>query len=162
VHEILTFFQNLDFRRIFSEDNKLHFHGDLTLENIIWDPELQSKYYFIDPNLTSKFNSLECEIGKLYQSLQYNYEYCKSAKYTELSKNNVLFISHYSNKYSKMKSHLDNILIQNLSENSLASVKLHAVVHLFRVLPYIKNDKRKKEFILMQIITGIRQLNFIH
>lgn len=160
VRELLTFFQNLDFRGIFANDTKVQFHGDLTLENIIWDPDSQSNYYFIDPNLTSKFNSLECEIGKLYQSLKFNYEYHKSSKYAELSKNSILFISYYSDKYSKMKSHLDGTLIRSLSKSSLISVRLHAIVHLLRVLPYIKNDKIKKEFILMQIIIGIQDLSF--
>lgn len=162
VRELLTFFQNLDFRVIFGNDTKVQFHGDLTLENIIWDPGSQSKFYFIDPNLTSKFNSLECEIGKLYQSLKFNYEYYKSSKYVELSRNNILFFTNYSDKYSKMKSHLDSTLLRSLSESSFISVRLHAIVHLLRVLPYIKNDKIKKEFILMQIIIGIQELNVSH
>jgi hypothetical protein len=161
VREILTSFKNLDFEKIFNKDTKVHFHGDLTLENIIWDPSSQLKYYFIDPNPSSKFNSLESEIAKLYQSLEYNYENYKFAEYIEISKNNIFFISKYSDKYLRMKSHLDKILSRNLPESSILSVKLHAIVHLLRILPYVKNDKTKKEFILMQLILGIQHLKLI-
>ena len=161
VQEILTSFQNLDFEKIFYSDSKVHFHGDLTLENIIWDPSSHSRYYFIDPNSSLKFNSLECEIAKLYQSLKYNYEYFKFTDYIEVSKNNIMFSSKYSDKYLKMKSHLDRKLSRNFSELSILSVKLHTIVHLLRILPYVKNDREKKEFILMQIIIGIGDVTLI-
>jgi hypothetical protein len=72
-----------------------------------------------------------------------------------------MFSSKYSDKYAKMKSHLDRKLSRNFSELSILSVKLHTIVHLLRILPYVKDDREKKEFILMQIIIGIGDVNLI-
>jgi hypothetical protein len=159
VQKIMEIFKKIDFEEIFCQDLKVYFHGDLTLENIIWDPNVQSQYYLIDPNLSQIFNSLECEIGKIYQSLKFNYEHYKSADITVLSSNNYKFTLNYSDKYSKMKNHLDDFLLKRLTDRSRFSVQLHSLVHLLRIFPYVKNDHAKRDFLLIQLIIGIQNLN---
>jgi len=158
VYEMVDRFMQSNLDDIFSKDSMILFHGDLTLENIIWDPSAENKYYLIDPNVSSNFNSKESELAKLYQSLKFNYESHKYAEITEIAKNSFLFISHYSNKYSTLKNHLDEQLSRRLSRDRLASINMHSVIHLFRILPYLSHEKNKKKFIVLQIIIGLYEL----
>jgi thiamine kinase-like enzyme len=158
VYEMVDRFMQSNLDDIFSKDSMILFHGDLTLENIIWDPSAENKYYLIDPNVSSNFNSKESELAKLYQSLKFNYESHKYAEITEIAKNSFLFISHYSNKYITLKNHLDEQLSRRLSRDRLASINMHSVIHLFRILPYLSHEKNKKKFIVLQIIIGLYDL----
>jgi len=158
VHDMVTRLMQNNLQDIFSKDSRILFHGDLTLENVIWDPSAENKFYLIDPNVSSNFNSKESELAKLYQSLKFNYESHKYAEITEIAKNSFLLISHYSNKYSTLKSHLDEQLLRRLSRDRLVSINIHSVIHLFRILPYLSNEENKKKFILLQIIIGLHDL----
>ena len=158
VYEMVNRFLQSNLEDVFSKDSMILFHGDLTLENIIWDPSAENRFYLIDPNVSSNFNSKESELAKLYQSLKFNYESHKYAEITEIAKNSFLFISHYSNKYSTLKNYLDEQLSLRLSRDRMASINMHSVIHLFRILPYLSHEKSKKKFILLQIIIGLYDL----
>jgi hypothetical protein len=146
-----------DFNSYFREDLGLFFHGDLTLENIIWDPDLEQKFYLIDPNIGSRYCSYESEVAKIYQSIEFNYENLQKFQSSKLNRNEFTLQGEKNLRYVEIQHYLDSKFEKSRSKTSLVSIKMHTLIHLLRVLPYINNTGISKDVLVIQIFLGLRR-----
>ena len=156
-------FLKSDFNLYFSKDQGLFLHGDLTLENIIWNPESDLMFYLIDPNTGSNFSSYESEIAKIYQSIEFDYENLYRYEITKSGFNEFNIKADENLKYRQMQKYLDMKLIESRSKVSLISIKMHTLIHLLRVLPYVKNTVISQDVLAIQIYLGLhRRTNYTY
>lgn len=154
-------FLRSDFNLYFSKDQGLFLHGDLTLENIIWNPESDLMFYLIDPNTGSNFSSYESEIAKIYQSIEFDYENLCRYEITKSGFNEFNIKAGENLKYQQMRKYLDMKLVESRSTVSLISIKMHTLIHLLRVLPYVNNTVISQDVLAIQIYLGLhRRTNY--
>jgi hypothetical protein len=163
VEKIYSNFLRSDFNLHFCNDQGLFLHGDLTLENIIWNPESDFMFYLIDPNTGLNFSSYESEVAKIYQSIEFDYENLHKCEVTKLGLNELNIKADENPKYQQMQKYLEMKLMESRSEISLTSIKMHALIHLLRVLPYIKNSKIPQDVLAIEIYLGLyRRTNYTY
>jgi hypothetical protein len=150
-------FLQIDFKAIFKSDLGLFYHGDLTLENIIWNPRAEQRFYLIDPNFSLSFSSFETEVAKIYQSLEFDFENLEKSELVDLALNSFNFRVPRGSKYSEMEKYLSDKLVEYPYESSLVSIKIHALIHLLRTLPYAKNSRIPKSILVLQVFLGLNR-----
>lgn len=120
-------------------------HGDLTLENIMYDSE-SNLYKLIDPAGSRYMDAIEMDIGKLFQSLVCDYSSWKSkCDLTIVSDNSYLIPEKYlCNKYEELK-----LLV---SEKEYKKGVFYMCTYFIRMIPYMKN-KSQEHVLFVQLLT---------
>ena len=117
-------------------------HGDPTLENILVN---EHQLMLIDPNVETILPTWHLDWGKLYQSLNSEYELYLNKEIKDKE------IVHKKLKVCLAK--VEEYLLKNHNRLDLIRIKFHEAIHLVRLLPYRINDKQQWEhFFFMAII----------
>jgi hypothetical protein len=107
---------------------KSHYHGDMTLENILYD-KTNARFVFIDP-LTSEYDSFVFDLAKLTQDIRCSW----------FIRNKNIYLD------NKLLSLFDALKKEHkYIENSALTILM-----LLRVLPYCK-EKTDKDFIMKEV-----------
>lgn len=130
-------------QEIFANDPCSEIHGDLTLENIIYDNKSEKGFYFIDPNPDNLHGTYLLDYAKLLQSLHGKYENLQRIHYIDIDSNHIRFELNESRIHEQMYSLYDEYLKNCFSTEEYKSIHYHEIVHWLRLLPYkIKKDSR--------------------
>lgn len=134
---------NNNLLKTFKNDTCGCIHGDLTLENIIFDKKYKKKFYFIDPNIDNIHQTIFLDYSKLLQSLHGQYEKLKEVKQIKLSHNKINYKLNVDKKMEKIYNLYDRYLQKNFSYNDYKSIYYHEIIHWLRLLPYkIRKDDK--------------------
>jgi hypothetical protein len=106
------------------------YHGDFTLENIIFNKD-ENNFYLIDP-LTSEYDSWIFDLAKLCQDLK-----CK------------WFIRHRDNSY--LDSKLASIYVSLKEYYSDFGNPYLIILMLLRIIPYVYNDIVTRDWLIKEI-----------
>lgn len=137
-------------QEIFKDDVYAVIHGDLTVENIICNRDVdgEDRFYIIDPNTGNIHESPNLDYGKLLQSIHGGYEFLMSANQVKVSENKIDFFFVKSSVSIELHKKLDEYLRQKFGEEKLKSIYFHEMIHWLRLMPYklAKNDKKELIF----------------
>ncbi|WP_043831542.1 lysylphosphatidylglycerol synthase transmembrane domain-containing protein [Muricoccus aerilatus] len=111
-------------------------HGDLTIENILADPVRASHWFLIDPNVGNIFESPLLDYAKLLQSLHLGYESLNRDISCSYGDGVLTFPIARTAQYAVLHERATAWMRENLGEDGLREVRLHEVVHYFRLTPY--------------------------
>ena len=111
-------------------------HGDLTIENILADPARPSRWFLIDPNVGNVFESPLIDYAKLLQSLHLGYESLNRDICCSYGVDVLTFPIARTAQYATLHDRATDWLRARLGEERLREVRLHEVVHYFRLTPY--------------------------
>lgn len=120
-------------------------HGDLTIENILVSKN-NYDYLLIDSNSDNIFNSPLIDYGKLFQSLNSNYEYYNLQKEISIQNNTMIFNHKNQAKISLLKQDLLFFINKNFSDDYLKAIYLMEIVNFIRLMPYKINQNRSNLF----------------
>ena len=128
---------------IFQHDDYSDIHGDLTIENIIYNSSYPKQYYLIDPNGGNLHNSPNLDYAKLLQSLHGSYEFLMHTNKVTVTGNQISFRMTRSAAYDALYQNLRTYLFQNFSRERVHSIYLHEIIHWLRLMPYkINHDSQ--------------------
>lgn len=129
-------------------------HGDLTLSNLLVHEETIA---FIDPNPNFEFISQEQEYSKVLQSTVVKYELFNNMNVFIERENTIRYSYGETPDFAPVNSTLLKCeAFKNLKMNSLY---MHLVIHLARILPYVKPENKNKSYVYLAEI--IKLLNEI-
>ncbi len=129
---------------VFQHDDYSDIHGDLTIENIIYNSSYPKKYYLIDPNGGNLHNSPNLDYAKLLQSLHGSYEFLMHTTKVTVSENQISFRMTRSAAYDVLYQNLRTYLFQNFSRERVQSIYFHEIIHWLRLMPYkINHDSQR-------------------
>ncbi len=111
-------------------------HGDLTIENIMADPARPAGWFLIDPNLGNVFESPLLDYAKLMQSLHLGYESLNRDLSCSFGTGMLTFPIARTAQYAALHDRATQWLRTHLGEDGLREVRLHEIVHYFRLTPY--------------------------
>lgn len=115
-------------------------HGDLTLENIIYNGE---HWYFIDPNTENIYSTKNLDYSKILQSLHGNYENLLYVENINVIGNQITYDSENVEKVNELYTEYNKLLSDKFSVTAYKSIYLHEIIHFFRLMPYkIKNNPK--------------------
>lgn len=144
---------------IFKNDIQTRIHGDLTLENIIYDKKTEDHFYFIDPNPENIFSTMFMDYAKLLQSLHGQYEHLQKIKNVKINENKINFKNKINKNILCIYRLYDKYLKYNFSNNEYKSIYYHEIVHWLRLLPYkIKKNSKLAVIFYCQTIILLSEL----
>ncbi|MCF4175269.1 lysylphosphatidylglycerol synthase transmembrane domain-containing protein [Vibrio sp. McD22-P3] len=111
-------------------------HGDLTIENVIIDPEAEKGWFIIDPNVGNLFESPLIDYAKLMQSLHLGYESLNRSIDCQYQGDSLSVSFYRSSQYAALSEKYDAWLETNYSRQFLKEVRLHEIIHYMRLIPY--------------------------
>jgi len=111
-------------------------HGDLTIENILTDPERPAGWFLIDPNSGNVFESPMLDYAKLLQSLHLGYESLNRDLSCSFDGHLLAFPNARSAQYATLYDRTTVWLRDRFGEDGLREIRLHEIVHYFRLTPY--------------------------
>ena len=132
--------------QIFVNDDYSTIHGDLTIENIICDKDVEgnSRFYLIDPNTGNIHESSNLDYAKLLQSIHGSYEFFMATREVQINDNKIDFLFTRSMAYEKLHALLYEYMTDHFGEKRTRSIYFHEIVHWLRLLPYkIEKDGRR-------------------
>ncbi|WP_432372856.1 lysylphosphatidylglycerol synthase domain-containing protein [Pantoea allii] len=136
LQSISNWINDPNFHHKFKHTTVATIHGDLTIENIIINKELDNGWFIIDPNVGNIFETPLIDHAKLMQSLHFGYESLNRTILC-LSKDDDFFITFYrSYQYSKLFENYKKWLIESFGDDYLREVFLHEIIHYLRLVPY--------------------------
>lgn len=142
----------------FKDDKCSSIHGDLTAENIIYNPE-NKEFYLIDPNVGNIHESYLLDYGKMMQSIHGQYECLKYVDDLVVDGNNIFFNLKNSEPYEKAHKEFESHLTEKFSNRDLKSIYYHEIIHWIRLLPY--KIKRKNENTVVYYATLLKILWYV-
>lgn len=128
----LDFIKEKKIFSIFDDFENSDIHGDLTLENILFDKDL----IIIDPNPSNIYNHKFIDFAKLRQSLNKGYEFLTKVNSYNINENIINYVCPKSNMYTKLSNKYDEFIIKKYSKEALNKIMLHEIIHYTRMLPY--------------------------
>lgn len=131
----LSMFEKENLIDIFSNDEVTAIHGDLTVENIVYEKSRDS-FYLIDPNSGNIFNSKFIDYAKLLQSLHGKYEYMMAVKDVFVSGNHIDYKTVESDAYECIYEKYKEYLAGHFSRDQIRSMYYHETVNWLRLMPY--------------------------
>lgn len=131
-------------------------HGDLTVDNIMIDPDTQN-FLLLDPNNENAISAPVVDAGKLLQSLHSGYEFLVDMSTVTVEENVLLFAENKSAQYARLDAALRKILVESLGQNQAKTTLFHEAVHYFRMLTYRVNINPETAPAFYAI--GVRLLN---
>lgn len=120
---------------IFEGDEVSSIHGDLTVENIVYN-KISDSYYLIDPNTGNIFDSKFIDYAKLLQSLHGKYEYLMAVKDVYVSGNRIDFKIIESDAYEYIYKKYIEYLEEHFTKNQIRSIYYHEIANWLRLMPY--------------------------
>lgn len=111
-------------------------HGDLTIENILADPARPAGWFLIDPNVGNVFESPLLDYAKLMQSLHLGYESLNRDLSCSFTGGTLSFPNTRSAQYATLYERTTDWLRERFGEDGLREIRLHEIVHYFRLTPY--------------------------
>ncbi|MDR2169123.1 MAG: flippase-like domain-containing protein [Planctomycetaceae bacterium] len=152
-------------QRVFSSDYCSKIHGDLTIENIIFAPNRDSRYYLIDPNHINVHDSPMLDYAKLLQSLHLGYEFLIRQTDCSINGNTITFPIMRSWSYERLYQKYKSFLFQNFDINRIQSIYYHEIIHYLRLLPY-KLEKFPNQATIffttfIQLLDDVEQETFV-
>ena len=111
-------------------------HGDLTIENILADPARPSHWFLIDPNVGNVFESPLLDYAKLLQSLHLGYESLNRDISCVYGQGMLTFPIARTEQYAVLHERAVAWMRAQLGDEGYREVRLHEVVHYFRLAPY--------------------------
>ena len=111
-------------------------HGDLTIENILADPSRPAGWFLIDPNGGNIFESPLLDYAKLMQSLHLGYESLNRDLSCSFTGGALTFPNTRSAQYATLYERMTEWLREHFGEDGLREIRLHEIVHYFRLTPY--------------------------
>ena len=111
-------------------------HGDLTIENVLADPARPSRWFLIDPNVGNIFESPLLDYAKILQSLHLGYESLNRDLSCSYGDAVLTFPIARTAQYAILHERATAWLRERLGEDGLREVRLHEIVHYFRLTPY--------------------------
>ena len=138
-------------------------HGDLTFENILYQPELND-IKLIDLDGSDFLDAIELDLGKLLQSYLSNYEYWiknPNILIEEINLENNLLTTIESN--SSIDDEFYQLWCSILNENDIHKIKNKGIffmcTHLLRAIPYLfQNDIRLCIYCIKEIIVWLNSI----
>jgi hypothetical protein len=153
--DFLTNISLIQQRLIGAPLNKIH--GDLTLENIIIDKQLN--FYLIDPSPYSVYSSALMDWAKLFQSLNMGYENLSRNSLCSFHNNHIIFIHNKSERYNELNNLLLKFVAEKFSQREIMQIELNEIIHYLRLIPY-RFSKSVESGILFFAITCFLIRNF--
>lgn len=132
INYYLGFLKEKKIFSIFDDLENSDIHGDLTLENILFDKDL----IIIDPNPANIYNHKFIDFAKLRQSLNKGYEFLTKVNSYNINENIINYVCPKSNMYTKLSNKYDDFIIEKYSKETLNKIMLHEIIHYTRMLPY--------------------------
>ncbi len=130
-------FLSADFwKEIFGNDYYSDIHGDLTIENIIYNGNYPKKYYLIDPNGGNIHNSPDLDYAKLLQSLHGGYEFLMHTDKVNVTDNKISFRMTRSAAYDALYMNMRGYMFGHFGRDRVKSIYFHEIIHWFRLMPY--------------------------
>lgn len=111
-------------------------HGDLTIENILTDPTRPAGWFLIDPNVGNVLESPLLDFAKILQSLHLGYESLNRDLSCSFDDRALAFPNARSAQYATLYERTTQWLRDRFGEDGLREVRLHEIVHYFRLTPY--------------------------
>ncbi|MDD3370316.1 MAG: lysylphosphatidylglycerol synthase transmembrane domain-containing protein [Alphaproteobacteria bacterium] len=111
-------------------------HGDLTIENIIFDPKTPKGWYLIDPNVGNVFETPLQDYAKLFQSLHLGYEPLNRNVPCCLSERGIEFFIPRTTYYDALFKRTSGYIEGKFGIDALREIRLHEIVHFLRLTPY--------------------------
>ena len=127
-----------------------YIHGDLTIENILVDSNLN--YIIIDPS--PMYNNIFSEYAKLFQSLHGKYEYIKNSKSWNINKNIIKYADYSTKKYEDIFNYIKKYILNNHGIQGLKATYFYEAICHLRTLSYMVRLK-KENAILMLALAGL-------
>lgn len=146
-------------KQVFADDQCCDIHGDLTLENIIYDSDSAHGFYLIDPNPVNLHGTYLLDYAKLLQSLHGNYENLQQVQTVKIKQNQIDFDLNESQTHAEIYRLYDAYLKNAFSSAVYKSIYHHEIVHWFRLLPYqIKKDPKRAVIYYCQTLILLDEL----
>ena len=119
-------------------------HGDLTIENIIIAPQMNPKWYIIDPNPDNIFNSQLIDWAKLMQSVHLGSEGLNRNFSCVIENNSIQLLFTKSQAYTELHDQLVSIIRIQQGNDKLREIYFHELINYLRLTPYkIRQDAKK-------------------
>lgn len=144
---------------IFKNDDISCIHGDLTIENIVYEKG-RDAFYLIDPNTGNIFNSKFIDYAKILQSIHGKYEYLMAVKDIYVNGNKIALPNIESEAYEYLYDKYREYLHIRFSDGQIKSIYYHEVVNWLRLMPYKLKKGRGIIFFagLIMILDDIKKL----
>ena len=146
---------------IFRESTACDVHGDLTIENIIYQ---EGSYYLIDPNPENILNSSDLDWGKLLQSLHGGYEFLMRIHDFSVRGNQIDFVFIRSMVYDYLHQQLSQYIISRYGIKVMKTTYYHEIVHWLRLIPYKLNQLGEGAVVfyagLIMVLNDIEKMDF--
>lgn len=115
-------------------------HGDLTIDNILASTNKDGEFIIIDPNDENEISSAVIDFAKMFQSLEFGYEFlCRNNEPVKLNDNVIKFENSTSASYEKLYVIAKKIAKQKLTKKEYKSLDFHIGMMYLRMLPYRVN-----------------------
>jgi hypothetical protein len=114
-------------------DNQSYCHGDLTLENILYN-QTEEKFLLIDPVPNEIFQSRIVDLAKLSISISSSFELIRLLNPTQINELEIWFPPLTTRNLLKVDEVHENYLAQNLTDSQILLLNLHKVIHWFRMV----------------------------
>lgn len=111
-------------------------HGDLTVENIVYNPNHPRGYYLIDPLTDNLFESKYLDAAQLLQSLESGYEFMTRLNRVSVNGPRIDYPLPVSAQYDALCKRLTRDLLRRHGESGWWEIQLHHAVKMARILPY--------------------------
>lgn len=110
-------------------------HGDLTVDNLIVDPN-NGEFILLDPNNENSISDATVDYAKMMQSLHSGYEFLYGIMSCRIDKNAINFEESRSAQYGHLYEAFDAMLKKDLPLERYRSILFHEAVHYCRMLTY--------------------------
>jgi len=111
-------------------------HGDLTIENMIFDPGHAKGWFLIDPNPGNIFESPLLDYAKLFQSLHLGYESLNRNNPCNYSASGIEFLNPRTLYYEALFGQMCGWIKTRFGSEAYREIRLHEIIHYFRLIPY--------------------------
>lgn len=112
-------------------------HGDLTIDNILASTRGNNDFIIIDPNDENEISSAVIDFAKLFQSLEFGYEFlCRDNNPVYLKNGCIDFENSKSAGYDQLYAAARKIASKKLAPTEFRSVDFHVGMVYLRMLPY--------------------------
>lgn len=111
-------------------------HGDLTIENVIVDPNRPCGWFLIDPNTGNVFDTPFIDWAKLSQSLHLGYEGLNRAGACTLNGCDLSLAMMRSHAYEQLNELYGRALGATVGSGCQREIRFHELVNYVRLVPY--------------------------
>jgi len=144
-----SFVRNLDLymelcKRFYVDQDESYTHGNMTLENILFDPE-SDRIIFIDPYEENIIDSPLAELSQLLQSVNSRYE-VYNARIASIEGNEISLLAPASPGLDMFNEMLGSYIAGNYSADDRIMISLFEVSQFIRMLPFKMNVDPNKMF----------------